>query len=108
MKRRRDESGREVLRALLAGPLRFTPVIEDRRRGYVFEGRIALGRLIAREAMYQHLVRPQRDSTRAHAAIRWAAWRTCGPHKALLSPGGLDVSACCRLQVDGIDDLRAA
>ena len=32
---------------LLIGPLRFTPVNEERRRGYVFEGLIALDRLIA-------------------------------------------------------------
>ncbi len=36
-----------ALRQLLIGPLRFTPVNEERRRGYVFEGLIALDRLIA-------------------------------------------------------------
>jgi hypothetical protein len=36
-----------VLRALLVGPLRFTPVLEERRRGYAFTGTIALDRLIA-------------------------------------------------------------
>ena len=40
-------SGREVLRALLIGPLRFTPVLEERRRGYAFTATIALDRLIA-------------------------------------------------------------
>jgi DNA invertase Pin-like site-specific DNA recombinase len=40
-------SGREVLRALLAGPLRFTPVDEPRRRGYAFESSIALDRIVA-------------------------------------------------------------
>jgi DNA invertase Pin-like site-specific DNA recombinase len=44
---RNVESGREVLRALLAGPLKFTPVIDDGRRGYAFEGVIALDRLVA-------------------------------------------------------------
>ena len=44
---RNVESGRDVLRALLVGPLRFTPVLEERRRGYTFTGTIALDRLIA-------------------------------------------------------------
>jgi hypothetical protein len=39
-------SGRDVLRLLLAGPIRFTPVNEDRRRGYRFAGSIALDRMI--------------------------------------------------------------
>ncbi len=45
--RRNVMEGRGVLRQLLIGPLRFTPVNEERRRGYVFEGLIALDRLIA-------------------------------------------------------------
>jgi hypothetical protein len=36
-----------TLRTLLAKPIRFTPVLEGRRRGYQFEGRIALDRMIA-------------------------------------------------------------
>ena len=39
-------SGREVLRTLLVGPLRFTPVLEADRRGYRFAGAIALDKLI--------------------------------------------------------------
>ena len=31
----------------LVGPLKFTPVVEGRRRGYTFEGTIALDRLLA-------------------------------------------------------------
>jgi hypothetical protein len=38
---------RRVLRQLLIRPLRFTPVNEERRRGYAFEGMIALDRLLA-------------------------------------------------------------
>jgi hypothetical protein len=38
--------GREVLRTLLVGPLRFTPVVEPDRRGYRFNGAIALDRVI--------------------------------------------------------------
>jgi site-specific DNA recombinase len=41
-------SGREVLRTLLAEPLTFTPVIDGRRRGYRFEGSIALDRLVSK------------------------------------------------------------
>ena len=44
--RRNVESGRDVLRALLVGPLVFTPIIEERRRGYAFRGTIALDRLL--------------------------------------------------------------
>ena len=44
---RNVETGRDVLRTLLMGPLRFTPVIDERRRGYAFRGAIALDRLIA-------------------------------------------------------------
>jgi hypothetical protein len=37
---------RAVLRTLLIGPLRFSPVKDPRRRGYAFEGAIALDRLL--------------------------------------------------------------
>jgi len=36
-----------MLRLLLGGPIRFTPVDEERRRGYRFEGTIALDRMIS-------------------------------------------------------------
>ena len=36
-----------MLRTLLIGPLRFTPVKEERRRGYAFEDALALDRLLA-------------------------------------------------------------
>jgi hypothetical protein len=36
-----------VLRTLLIGPLRFTPIVEARRRGDAFEGTIALDRLLS-------------------------------------------------------------
>jgi len=39
--------GRAVLRTLLIGPLRFTPVSDGRRRGYAFEGTLALDRLLS-------------------------------------------------------------
>jgi len=44
---RNAESGREVLKALLVEPLRFEPVIDERRRAYRFRGAIALDRLVA-------------------------------------------------------------
>ncbi|MEO8076717.1 MAG: recombinase family protein [Acidobacteriota bacterium] len=44
---RNVQEGRAVLRALLIGPLKFTPVNEPRRRGYAFEGQVALDRLLA-------------------------------------------------------------
>ncbi len=44
---RNVSEGRAVLRTLLVGPLRFTPVVEARRRGYAFQGTIALDRLLA-------------------------------------------------------------
>ena len=40
------EDGREVLGLLLVDKLRFTPIGDERRRGYQFEGAIALDRLI--------------------------------------------------------------
>src|SRR6185369_417365 len=39
-------SGRAVLRLLLDGPIRFTPIVEERRRGYAFEGAIAFDRML--------------------------------------------------------------
>ncbi|CAN5882142.1 hypothetical protein BH18ACI5_BH18ACI5_17210 [soil metagenome] len=45
--RRNVAEGRGVLRSLLVGPLRFTPIREDRRRGYACEGLIALDRLLS-------------------------------------------------------------
>ena len=45
--RRNIAEGRAVLRTLLIGLLRFTPIVEERRRGYAFEGLIALDRLLA-------------------------------------------------------------
>ena len=39
-------SGRTVLRALLEGPIRFTPLVDDGRKRYAFEGAIALDRLV--------------------------------------------------------------
>jgi hypothetical protein len=44
--RRIVTEGRAVLRTLLIGPLKFTPISDGRRRGYAFQGTIALDRLL--------------------------------------------------------------
>jgi len=44
---RNVQEARAVLRDLLVGPLRFTPITDTRRRGYAFSGMIALDRLLA-------------------------------------------------------------
>jgi hypothetical protein len=36
------------LRLLLDGPIRFAPIVEERRRGYAFKGAIAFDRLLAK------------------------------------------------------------
>jgi site-specific DNA recombinase len=38
---------RQLLRELLEGPLRFTPILEGTRRGYRFEGAIKIGELLS-------------------------------------------------------------
>ena len=43
---RDTDTGRDVLRVLLAEPLRFAPVIEPHRRGYRFTGAVALDRVV--------------------------------------------------------------
>jgi hypothetical protein len=45
-------TGRGVLRNLLVGPLRFTPVVEERRRGYPFEGAVGLDRVLSGEVSF--------------------------------------------------------
>jgi hypothetical protein len=44
---RNVSSGNAMLRTLLAEPIRFTPIVEERRRAYRFEGRIEQDRMIA-------------------------------------------------------------
>ena len=45
--RRNVQDARAALRALLTSPLRFTPIVDDRRRGYAFTGTVALDKLLA-------------------------------------------------------------
>jgi hypothetical protein len=63
---RNATEGRAVPRTLLIGPLRFTPIVEESRRGYAFEGLIALDRLVPGSVDLPHAVRPQgvRDVSR--------------------------------------------
>jgi hypothetical protein len=44
---RNVDTGREVLRTLLVEPYRFTPVIDERRRGYRFTATLALDRVVS-------------------------------------------------------------
>ena len=44
---RHPSEARPVLRELLEAPIRFTPILEDTRRGYRFEGAVAVGGLLA-------------------------------------------------------------
>ena len=74
-------AGRDVLRLVLAGPIRFTPVSDERRRGYRFEGAIALDRMIG------GVLETYPNGT---------------------SPEGFDVTPCCDLPVDGYSGVRAA
>lgn len=76
---RNVQEARAVLRTLLIGPLRFTPVNEARRRGYAFQGTIALDQLLAGVVDLSPLV---------------------------ASPTGIVASEC--LPIQGISDLRAA
>jgi hypothetical protein len=41
------QDARDVLRALLIGPLRFTPIDEDRRRGYAFSFTISIDKMVS-------------------------------------------------------------
>jgi len=73
--------GRAVLRTLLMGPIRFTPIVDERRRGYAFEGLITLDRLLGGV-----LELPPVGS----------------------SPAGFDGGQCLPLEVDGCSALHAA
>lgn len=44
---RNVDSGRDVLRMLVTEPFRFSPVVNERRRGYAFTGRLALDRIVS-------------------------------------------------------------
>ena len=74
-------NGRAVLRALLEGPIRFTPLVDDGRKRYAFEGAIALDRMV--EGVVN---------------LPW-----CGT-----SPTGFAHPACLGLPVEGYSPIRAA
>jgi hypothetical protein len=80
---RNVESGREVLKALLVGPLRFTPLLDQGRQAYRFTGVIALDRLVAGVIELKTLTR-------------------------VASPEGFDAGACAWVPMNGAADLIAA
>jgi hypothetical protein len=82
---RNVETGREVLRTLLAGPLRFAPVLEDGRRGYRFTGAVVLERLVAGVVDLSAITR-----------------------RRMASPAGFAAGECPCLPMDGAADLIAA
>jgi hypothetical protein len=51
---------RRVLRELLEGPLRFTPLFEGTKRGYRFEGAVTIGQFLAGNAEVIRLASPGR------------------------------------------------
>ena len=66
--------GRAVLRALLIGPLRFTPIEDGSRRGYAFTGTIALDRLLSGVVELPTMWRPRRDSNPCFSLERATSW----------------------------------
>ena len=51
---------RQVLRQLLAGPVRFTPIIEAGRKGARFEGAIVIGEIFAGNLQLVNVASPVR------------------------------------------------
>jgi hypothetical protein len=60
-----------VLRTLLIGPLRFTPVNDGRRRGYRFEGTIALDRLLSGVVDLPQITRAKVASPTGFEPVFW-------------------------------------
>jgi hypothetical protein len=81
-------TGNAMLRTLLAEPIRFTPVLEHRRRGYRFEGRIALDRMLTGLVVLPEL--------------------SAKLHQLVSSPEGFDAGACAWVPMNGAADLIAA
>ena len=52
--------GRQVLRALLEGPILFTPIIEDTRRGVQFDGALSIGEILAGNVLVTSMASPVR------------------------------------------------
>lgn len=49
---------RTVLRTLLTGPIRFTPILEETRRGVTFEGALRIGEILAGSVCVTNLASP--------------------------------------------------
>ena len=52
--------GRTVLRELLKGPILFTPILEDDRRGVTFEGALTIGEILAGNVVVTAMASPVR------------------------------------------------
>ena len=52
--------GRKVLRELLGGPIIFTPILEEARRGVTFEGALSIGEILAGSVEAMRLASPVR------------------------------------------------
>ena len=92
------EAGRQVLKLLLTAPLRFTPVVDDRRRGYAFTGTIALDRMVAGVVDL-----PPVSVGSANPANISGKTLT-----GVASPRSTAVRECWPLDIAGYADLRAA
>lgn len=44
---RHVDGAREALTAMLRAPIRFTPILEEARRGYSFRGDVSIGEILA-------------------------------------------------------------
>jgi hypothetical protein len=73
---------------LLIGPLNVTPNVEERRRGYAFEGLMALDRLLSGVVELPTKWRPQRDSNPRFGLERATSWAS-----GRWGLGGLDEQA---------------
>ena len=44
-----------MLRELLEAPIRFTPILEEHRRGYRFEGAVTVGEMLHGTVLFENL-----------------------------------------------------
>lgn len=52
---RHPSDARPVLRELLEAPIRFTPILEEHRRGYRFEGAVTVGEMLHGTVLFENL-----------------------------------------------------
>jgi DNA invertase Pin-like site-specific DNA recombinase len=97
------ESGRAVLRILVAEPFRFTPIVDERRRGYQFTGTLALDRLVAGIV---DLPSVGGEPAPVCAVDATASVNSAKAHTGVASPRGSVARVCWPLAVTGYADLR--